>query len=105
MSRRTLEQNALFHAICFKVAKQRQWAGLWLDTIAWKRLFADAWARHEGRMQGRIVPSLDGHSIVNLGLQTRRLTIQEMAELIEFAEVYCNENNIDVSIDTGSNTG
>lgn len=94
MTRRTLEQNALFHAICGRVAKQRQWAGMWLDTVAWKRLFADAWARHEGRLQSRIVPSLDGHSIVNLGLQTRRLTVQEMADLITFAQAYCDENEI-----------
>lgn len=105
MTRRTLEQNALFHAICGKVAQQRQWAGMWLDTVAWKRLFVDAWARHEGRLQGRIVPSLDGHSIVNLGLQTRRLSIHDMADLITFAEVYCEEHGVDVAIDTSSNTG
>lgn len=91
---RTKDQNARFHAICSDVAKQKQWAGLWLDTIAFKRLFLDAWARHEGRTQGRIVPSLDGHSIVNLGIQSRRLTIEQMSELIEFAQCWCAQNDV-----------
>jgi hypothetical protein len=95
-SRRTIAQNALFHAICSACAKQRQWAGMWLDTIAYKRLFLDAWARHEHLTQGRIVPSLDGLSIVNLGIQSRRLTVDQMADLIEFAQVYCHDNNIPI---------
>lgn len=96
-SRRTLEQNAKFHAICSDVAQQREWAGIRLDTTGWKRLFLDAWARHEGKMQGRIVPSLDGHSIVNLGIQSRRLTVDQMSELIEFAQCWCAENDIKLS--------
>jgi len=100
VSRRTLEQNALFHVICGKVAKQRQWAGMWLDTVAWKRLFLDAWARHENLSQGRIVPSLDGLSIVNLGIQSRRLTIEQMADLITFAQSYCDEHEIPLDTST-----
>ena len=97
-SRRSLDQNALFHAICSKVAKQRQWAGQWLDTEAYKRLFVDAWARHEQRVQTRVVPSLDGQSVVNLGLQTRRLSKQDFADLITFAQSYCDEHGIDIEI-------
>lgn len=96
MSRRTLQQNALFHAICGQVARRREWAGMKLDTIAWKRLFLDAWARHENLSQGRIVPSLDGLSIVNLGIQSRRLTIEQMADLITFAQAYCDEHEIPI---------
>lgn len=98
--RRTLDQNALFHALCGKIAKQKQWAGLWLDTTAWKRLLCDAWARHEGRVQTRVVPSLDGQSVVNLGLQTRRLSKPDFASLIDFAEWYANEQGIDIEIGT-----
>lgn len=98
MTRRSLEQNAKFHAICNDVSKAKQWAGMWLDTIAWKRLFLDAWARHENLSQGRIVPSLDGLSIVNLGIQSRRLTIEQMADLIEFAQAYCGQNEIPIAM-------
>lgn len=91
---RTLDQNAIFHAICNDISKQKMWAGLWLDGEGWKRLFVDAWARHEGKVQAKIVPSLDGHSVVNLGIQTRRLKIQDMADLVTFAMAYCDENGI-----------
>lgn len=91
---RSLDQNAMFHAICGDIAKQKTWAGHKLDTEAWKRLLVDAWARAEGKQQGRIVPSLDGNSIVNLGIQTRRLKVMEMSELIEFAQAWCAENDV-----------
>lgn len=91
---RTLDQNSRFHAICGDIAKQKKWAGMELDTEAWKRLLVDAWARVEGKQQGRVVPSLDGNSIVNLGIQTRRLRVMEMSELIEFAQAWCAENDV-----------
>ena len=91
---RSLDQNAKFHAICGDIAKQKKWAGHELDTEAWKRLLVDAWARVEGKQQGRIVPSLDGTSVVNLGIQTRRMRVMEMAELIEFAQAWCAENDV-----------
>lgn len=96
---RSLDQNAKFHAICGDIAKQRQWAGQTLDTEAWKRLLVDAWARVEGKEQGRIVPSLDGQSVVNLGIQTRRLRVAQMADLIEFALAWCAENGITLADD------
>lgn len=91
---RSLDQNAMFHAICGDIAKQKKWAGHRLDTEAWKRLLVDAWARVEGKQQGRVVPSLDGNSIVNLGIQTRRLKVGEMADLITFAQSWCAENGV-----------
>lgn len=95
--RRTLSQNAMFHAICQRLSRNKQWAGLWIDTTGWKRLLTDSWARHENRVQTRVVPSLDGQSIVNLGLQTRRLSKPDFASLIDFAEWYCSENGIDTT--------
>lgn len=91
---RTLDQNALFHALCGDLAGQRQWAGQRIDTEGWKRLLVDAWARAENKSPGHIVPSLDGQSVVALGIQTRRLKVMEMAELIEFTYSYCAENGV-----------
>jgi hypothetical protein len=98
---RSLDQNAMFHAICGDIAKQRQWAGMWLDTEGWKRLLVDAWARTEGGVQGRIVPSLDGQSVVNLGIQTRRMKVGEMADLITFAQAWAVENDITLNDQRG----
>jgi hypothetical protein len=93
-STRTLEQNAKLHALCGDIAKQRQWAGQWIDTEGWKRLLVDAWARTEGKTQGRVVPSLDGQSVVNLGIQTRGMRVKDMADLITFAEAWAVDNGI-----------
>jgi len=94
---RSLEQNAKFHAICGELATQLQWAGRWLDAEGWKRLLVDAWARESNRRQGDIVPSLDGASIVNLAVQTRRMTVGEMADLITFAQAWAVENGVRLS--------
>ena len=91
---RSLDQNAMFHAICGDIAKQRKWAGKKLDGEGWKRLMVDAWARAEGKSQGQVVPSLDGQSVVNLGIQTRRLPVGDMADLITFAQAWAVENDV-----------
>lgn len=91
---RSLDQNAMFHAICGDIAKQRTWAGKKLDAEGWKRLLVDAWARAEGKSQGQVVPSLDGQSVVNLGIQTRRLPVGDMADLITFAQAWAVENDV-----------
>lgn len=91
---RSKEQNAMFHAVCGEIAKQRQWAGRWIDVEGWKRLLVDAWARETDRQQGDVVPSLDGASIVNLSMQTRRLRVKEMADLITFAQWWATDNDV-----------
>lgn len=92
--RRSVEQNDRFHAICTDIARQRTWAGQHIDCEGWKRLLVDAWARAEGKSQGRVVPSLDGASVVNLGIQTRKLKVGDMADLIEFAQAWATENDV-----------
>ena len=81
-------------AICGDIAKQRKWAGKKLDGEGWKRLLVDAWARAEGKSQGQVVPSLDGNSVLNLGIQTRRLPVGDMADLITFAQAWAVENDV-----------
>lgn len=91
---RSKEQNALFHAVCGDISKQRRWAGRKIDVEGWKRLLVDAWARETDRQQGDVVPSLDGASIVNLSMQTRRLRVKEMGELITFAQWWATDNDV-----------
>jgi len=94
VNKRSLEQNAMFHAICGDIAKQVKWAGKYRDTEAWKRLLCDAWARTENKTQAEIVPSLDGESVVNLGIQTRRMKVGDMADLITYAQSYAVEHDV-----------
>lgn len=93
-SKRSLEQNAKFHALCGDLAKQMPWAGQHIDTEGWKRLLVDAWARAEKKSPGQIVPSLDGLSVVALGIQTRRLPVGDMSDLIEFATAYAGDHGV-----------
>jgi hypothetical protein len=91
---RSGQQNKLLHKLCGQVAKERQWAGQWLDTEDWKRLFVDLYAKVIKRSGGRVVPSLDYSGVVALGLQTRKFKIKEMNELIEFIYYWGAENGI-----------
>lgn len=91
---RSREQNAMFHAICGEIARQKKWAGRHIDAEGWKRLLVDAWARESNRQQGDVVPSLDGASIVNLAMQTRRMTVADMADLITFAQWWATDNDV-----------
>jgi phage/plasmid-associated DNA primase len=96
VSKRSLEQNDMLHAICGEISKQRQWAGKERDVEAWKRLLVDAWSRTEGGMQCEVVPSLDGSSVVMLGIQTRNMKVGQMAELLTFAHAWCWENDVEL---------
>ena len=96
-SKRNEEQNALFHALCGEIAKQSQWAGKERDVEAWKRLLVDAYSRTEGKSQCEVVPSLDGSSVVMLGIQTRTMTVAQMADLITFAQSWCWHEGIELS--------
>lgn len=97
-SKRTLDQNRALHALCNDVAQQKTWANRQLDGEAWKRLFLDAWARATQRRQVEIVPSLDNSSIVQLGIQSRSLPVDDMSELLEFILAWCAENEVEVSL-------
>lgn len=87
---RTLNQNALIHAVCGEIGKQRLWAGYRLDAEGWKRLCVDAWARETGRSPGQIVPSLEGYSVVVLNISTRKLGKKDFAELMDWIFAYCD---------------
>lgn len=92
--KRSLEQNAILHALCGDIARQKQWAGCSLETEDWKRLVVDLWCRTEGGMSGKMVPSLDYAGVVLLGHQTRSMTKKQLNELIEFIYAWGSDNGI-----------
>lgn len=89
---RTNEQNALIHALIARIAKQAEHAGSKWEPEDWKRLLLAMWSKD----MGRIVPSLDGTGIVQLGLQSRNLTKAEGAEFIEFIYAWAAQSGIDM---------
>lgn len=89
---RSNEQNALIHALIGRIAKQAEHAGSKWEPEDWKRLLLAMWSKD----MGKIVPSLDGEGVVQLGLQSRKLTKAEGAEFIEFIYAWAAQNGIDM---------
>jgi hypothetical protein len=81
-SRRTLLQNAKLWSMLADIARQVEWPvnGVMqrLDSEGWKALMTAA-CRQEVRMAAGI-----GGGVVMLGVSTRRMTVAEMGDLIEF---------------------
>lgn len=96
--RRTQEER--YHAMLGDIAKQVEFFGQKRDRETVKRLLVDAFARvmaADGdpiQGWGTVLPSLDGSGVVQLGVQTRRFTVRQASEFIEYLFAYGAENNV-----------
>jgi hypothetical protein len=96
------EQEEKYHAMCGDIAKVVPFIGL----EEWKRLLVDAFVRvmrEEAKAtgkpdpfadQGRIVPSLDGTGVVQLGIQTRLFSVAIAGQFIEYLYSFGAEHNV-----------
>jgi hypothetical protein len=97
---KTRDQEAKYHAMCGDIAKCCEFMGEKVEGEDWKRLLIDAFARVKASMGeplkqgGRIVPSLDGTGIVQLGIQSRKFTKKEASEFIEYLYAYGAERDV-----------
>jgi hypothetical protein len=96
-SKRSTEQNAMFHSLIDKINKAMRVAGSTWTADDWKRLLIDQWAHDTNRKIGKVCPSLDGERIVQLGLQSHKFTTTESSEFIEFLLAWSALKSIDVS--------
>lgn len=103
---RTLEQNDKIHAMLGDIAKQAKHLNEVLGIDDWKRLcvkqfgddcisqnvprLAEYWTKN----QVRLIPSLDGGSLVALGQQTRDFPKYVAAGFITWLYAYGDNNNI-----------
>jgi hypothetical protein len=91
-SRRTLLQNAKLWSMLADIARQVEWPvnGVMqrLDAEDWKALMTAA-CRQEIRMAAGI-----GGGVVMLGVSTRRMTVAEMGDLIEFMYSFGAERGV-----------
>jgi hypothetical protein len=90
---RSVEKNAHLHAVLSEIAKQKQWAGKWLDIEAWKRLIVAAYERTQGR-SAEIYPALDGQGFDVVYRRTSRMAQDEIREVIMFAESWAIDNGV-----------
>ena len=94
-------QNDKYHAMLDDISKQREFMGRKWDADDWKRLLVEAFAktmREAGtplHHDGRVVPSLDGQRVVQLGIQTRDFYVREAAEFIEFLYAWGAEQGVE----------
>jgi hypothetical protein len=96
-SKRSTEQNAMFHSLIDKINKAMAAVGSTWTADDWKRLLIDQWAHDTNRKIGKVCPSLDGERIVQLGLQSHKFTTTESSEFIEFLLAWSALKGIDVS--------
>lgn len=93
---RSGQQNKLYHSIIGQIAKQAKHMGAQWDTEAWKRLLVHQWAKETGRPTGKVVPSLDGGDIVQLGIQTRSFSKDDAIEFTEFLLAWSAQHGVTI---------
>lgn len=103
---KTREQEKRYHAMLGDISKQAQHLNQVLDVDSWKRLcvkqFADDCIANDidrladyWRKNGfRLMPSIDGKSLVTLGKQTREFPKYVAAGFIEWLYHFGSENKI-----------
>lgn len=92
---RSLEQNAMLHAILGEVSRKIEWAGKFRDLETWKRLLTAAWLRARGEPI-EMMPAVDGHGVDIVFRRTSDLTVNEMTELLEYVQAWAIDQGIEV---------
>ena len=92
VSTRTLEQNDKMWAVLTDIAEQVQWPVdgkmEWLEKEDWKDICTAGLKKHQ-----RVAAGIGG-GFVMLGVRTRRMSIPQMIELIEFALWFGAEHGV-----------
>ena len=80
---RSSDQNRRCHAMLADIARQAEWAGQKFPAEIWKRLCVAAWLRECGG-KPMLIPALDGNGVDIIFERTSKLTVKQMASLIEW---------------------
>jgi len=94
---RSDDQNRLYHAIIADIAHHATHLGAKWDEESWKRFLIDQFASETGLKSGKVVPSLDSHRIVQLGLQSRKFTKDQASQFVEWLYAWCAQNEIEIN--------
>ena len=102
--KKSREQEEKYHSMISDIAKSCLFMGRKWDNENWKRLLIDAFvrvmrehAKATGEPDpfsglGEIVPALDGHGFVQLGVQSRSFKKSIASQFIEYLTAWGNEN-------------
>lgn len=90
---RTLDQNAMFHAVCNDIAKSGlEWAGKARTASEWKVLLVSGHSIATNHA-AEVVPGLEGE-FINLRESTSRMSKARASSLMDYALAFCMENGI-----------
>lgn len=93
-------QEEKYHAMIGDIAKQVEAFGEGWGEEDMKRMLVDQFARDMAaqgsplKRQGRVVPSLDGTGVVQLGVQTRKFLKAEANAFIEWLYAFGAEHDV-----------
>lgn len=92
--RRSLDQNAIFHALCYDLERSGlEWAGQPRNQAQWKVLMVSGHA--VATKQGaEMVPGIEGE-FVNLRESTARMSKARATSLIEYTLAFCAEHGVE----------
>ncbi|MGB6105661.1 MAG: recombination protein NinB [Pusillimonas sp.] len=89
---RSLDQNAMLHALFAEVAKNHTWHGRKLTATQWKVLFISGHAIATG-LGADMVPGLEGE-FVNIRESSASMSIARMTSLIEYINAWMAEQEV-----------
>lgn len=93
-------QEERYHAMIGDIAQQWEFMGQKWHLEDMKRILVDAFAeamREAGtpiHHDGRIIPSIDGRRVVQLGIQTSKFYVKEASDFIEYLFAFGAEKGI-----------
>lgn len=90
------DQEEMYHVIIGHIAKQASHLGAKWDAEDWKRFLVWQFAKEVGINTGKLVPSLDGTGIVQLGMQTRKFTKDQASQFTEWLLAWAAQNGIEI---------
>lgn len=94
--KKSRDQEEMYHALIGQIARKAQHMGARWDTESWKRFLIDQWAHETDRSLGKVMPSLDGERVVQLGLQSRKFSKEESTDFIDWLIAWGNQNGVDL---------
>jgi hypothetical protein len=97
---KSLQQVRLYHSIINQIAKQAMLHGSRWNSESWKRFLIDQWAHESGEMASisKVMPSIDGQRVVQLGHQSRRFTKEQAISFTEFMLAWAATNGVTIEI-------
>lgn len=95
---RSNQQNKLMHSIIAQIAAQAKIHGSRWTAESFKRFLIDQWAHENGEMDSvsKVMPSIDGQRVVQLGLQSRRFTKEQAISFTEWLLYWAATNGVTI---------